>query len=97
MSEQTRAVNSESVPCRAQGAVEAEVDGDRILLSPSDFSYFGLTGAGAPVWDLIDGQRSVASIVSELETQYDAPEGVIASESLIFLDALHSAGLIELG
>ena len=96
MSDQTRAVTSDSIPSRAQGAVEAEVDGDRILLSPTDFSYFGLTGAGAPVWDLIDGERSVAVIVAALETQFDAPEGVIASESLNFIDALHAAGLIEL-
>ena len=48
------------IPSRTQGSIEAEVDGERILLSPKDFSYFGLTGTGAPVWDLIDGDRSVA-------------------------------------
>ena len=43
------AVTDNRVPVRTVGAVEAEVDGERILLSPKDFAYFGLTGAGAPV------------------------------------------------
>lgn len=84
------------IPSRTQGSIEAEVDGERILLSPKDFSYFGLTGTGAPVWDLIDGDRSVAAIVAELERQYEAAPDVIRNETEEFLDALASSGLVEL-
>ena len=80
---------------RVSGAVEAEVDGDRILLSPKDFSYFGLQGTGAPVWDLIDGERSVGQIIEELEAQYEADAGVIRADTLEYLDALVASGLVE--
>ena len=80
---------------RVSGAVEAEVDGDRILLSPKDFSYFGLQGTGAPVWDLIDGERSVGQIIAELEAQYEADSGVIRADTLEYLDALVASGLVE--
>ena len=80
---------------RVTGAVEAEVDGDRILLSPKDFSYFGLQGTGAPVWDLIDGERSVGEIIAELEDAYAAEEGAIRADTLEYLDALVAAGLAE--
>ena len=80
---------------RVTGAVEAEVDGDRILLSPKDFSYFGLQGTGAPVWDLIDGERSVGEIIAELEAQYEADAGVIRADTLEYLDALVASGLAE--
>ena len=83
------------VLARVNGAVEAEVDGDRILLSPKDFSYFGLQGTGAPVWDLIDGERSVGVIIAELEAQYDAGVGVIRADTLEYLDALVASGLVE--
>ena len=68
--------------------MEAEVDGELILLSPSDFSYFGAAGTGAPVWELVDGQRSVGGIVAELEAKYEAPEGVIRAETLEFIEVL---------
>jgi hypothetical protein len=84
-----------SVPTRATGAVQAEVDGELILLSPKDFSYFGAVGSGGPVWDLIDGQRSVGDIIGALEAQYTAEPGVIRAETTEFIDALQAAGLIE--
>lgn len=89
------AVADDVVLARANGAVEAEVDGDRILLSPKDFSYFGLQGTGAPVWDLIDGERSVGEIIAELEAQYDAEPGVIRADTVEYLDALVASGLAE--
>lgn len=79
---------------RATGAVEAEVDGERILLSPSDFSYFGLTGSGANVWDLIDGQRTLGELISTLEAEFEAEDGVIGREVAEFVDALKAAGLV---
>lgn len=88
-------ITDDLVPVRASGAVEAEVDGELILLSPSDFSYFGAAGTGAPVWELVDGQRSVGGIVAELEAKYEAPEGVIRAETLEFIEALEAAGLVE--
>ena len=91
---QTPLLAGTQVPVRTSGAIEAEVDGERILLSPKDFSYFGLTGTGAPVWDLIDGERTLDAIISELQTSYEAPEAVIRAESLEFVDALAAAGLV---
>lgn len=83
------------VPRRASGAVQAEVDGELILLSPKDFTYFGAQGTGAPVWELVDGERSIDTIVAELESRYEAEPGVIRTETLEYLDALVAAGLIE--
>lgn len=96
MGEVTRSeITDDVVLARVTGAVEAEVDGDRILLSPKDFSYFGLQGTGAPVWDLIDGERSVGAIIAELEAAYDADAGVIRSDTVEYLDALVASGLVE--
>ncbi len=92
--EQTH-IADDAVPVRKTGAVQAEVDGEVILLSPTDFSYFGAAGTGGPVWELIDGERTVGAIVAELESSYDAPEGVIRNETLEFLEALEAAGLLE--
>lgn len=80
---------------RATGAVQAEVDGELILLSPKDFGYFGAEGTGAQVWELVDGQRTVDDIVSELEQQYAADPGVIRAETLVYLEALVASGLAE--
>lgn len=82
------------VPGRALGAVDTIVDGDLVVLSPKDFSYLGIVGAGDAVWQLIDGQRTITQIVQQLKDQFDAPEGVIERETTTFLEQLEGAGLV---
>lgn len=89
-------VTDEQIPVRVSGAVQAEVDGELILLSPKDFTYFGAEGAGGPVWELIDGKRSAGAIVAELEGSFDADPGVIRADTFAYLETLTVAGLIEL-
>lgn len=84
----------QQIPRRVEGAVEAEVDGERVVLSPVDFSYFGLTGAGGRVWDLIDGDRTMGEIVRTLLTEFAGDPAMIEAETLEFTDALAVAGLV---
>jgi len=86
-----------AVPRRVDRVVQAEVDGDLVLMSPKDFAYFGTEGTGDPVWALIDGVRSFDGIVAELESRYEAEPGVIRAQTAEFVDALISVGLVELG
>lgn len=82
------------VPQRVAGCVEAEVDGQRVLLSPRDFSYFGIEGSGAAIWDLVDGQRTIDQIVAELDSRYDADEARIRPSTVRFLNELVRNGLL---
>lgn len=86
-----------NVPTLTRGTVAAEVDDDTILLSPSDFSYYGLQGSGDPVWALIDGERTVDQMIAQLQADHaETDPEQIRSESLEFIEALAVAGLIEL-
>ena len=84
----------DAVPRRATGSLEAEVDGDLVLLSPQDLGYFGADGVGPEIWALVDGVRSVEEIVRTLEKAYEAEPGVIENETRTFLASLEAAGLV---
>lgn len=88
------ALSSDEVLIRAEGVVEAEVDGEQILLSPVDFSYFGLTGTGGHVWTLIDGVRSIDDIIDQLQSDYEADGDEIRDDVLSFVEALKLSGLV---
>ena len=91
---ETFELHDQTVPRRVDGAIEAEVDGDLVLLSPHQLQYFAADGEGPEIWGLIDGERSFGEIVTTLEGRFDAPEGVIRSETATYLETLHAAGLI---
>jgi hypothetical protein len=88
-------VDGQRVPTRNPEALEAEVDGDRVVMSPENFAYFGLAGSGAEVWDLIDGVRSVSVIVDVLAGRHRAAAEVVAADVARFIEALGAAGLID--
>ena len=78
---------------RTPGVLEAEVDGDRVLMHPDDFSYYGLSDTGDAVWQLIDGHRTVGDIVTALAGEYGADADAIRPDVVEFLTGLMSARL----
>lgn len=87
-------MDSHWIPVRAEGVIQADVDGDRVLMSPKQFDYFGFAATGTEVWDLIDGQRSVDDIVAILQADFDADNDQIRTDVTDFLSGLEAAGLL---
>jgi len=82
------------VPVRHTAALEAEVDGQRVLMSPGDYSYFGLAGTGAIVWDRLDGTVSVGELAEALAGEFNTDVDQVRREVSEFVDALSVAGLL---
>lgn len=80
---------------RRGDVLEAEVDGDRVLMSGSDFKYFGLVGTGALVWDRIDGTVTLGAIIKNLAEEFSVDANQVDNDVVEFVSALDSAGLIE--
>ena len=85
---------TQRVPVRHPDVLEAEVDGDRVLLSPRDFAYFGLVDTGALVWDRIDGVISIEDLVTTLAAEFGADPDAVRADVIDFVSALDAAGLL---
>ena len=75
--------------------LEAEVDGERVVMSGRSYTYFGLVGTGLAVWQRIDGTSSIDDIVAALTKEFEADEAQIAADVVDFVSALEAAQLIE--
>lgn len=82
------------IPVRHPDALEAEVDGQRVIMSPKDFAYFGLIDTGALVWGRIDGVTPLDDIVAALTLEFSADAGVVRADVEDFVSALDAAGLL---
>ncbi len=87
-------MNGDRVLLRHAEALEAEVDGQRVLMSPKGFSYFGLVDTGALVWDRIDGRTSVDALVASLAAEFDTDLAQVRDDVAQFVSALDAAGLL---
>ena len=70
-------------------------EGGGVLLHLESGAYHGLNETGSLIWDLIDGERTVAALVAALREQLaEAPEDLDA-ETERFLADLRRRDLIE--
>lgn len=82
---------------RTPGVLEAEIDGDRVLMHPETFDYFGLSATGVAVWDLIDGSRTRQDVVDLLAQRYDDSPERIDADVAAFLAGMQAAQLVSFG
>jgi hypothetical protein len=88
-------VSGDRILVRHPDALEAEVDGQRVLMSPKDYAYFGLVDTGALVWDRIDGTTSLDDLVLALSTEFEADPEQVRVDVDDFVSALDAAGLLR--
>lgn len=88
-------VGDDSVPTRLQSAARVEVDGETVLLNSATGALHLLNDAGAAIWSLVDGARTVSAIVTELSAASGAPRDRVAHDVHEFLTRLAGMGLLE--
>ncbi|MDP9332710.1 MAG: PqqD family protein [Actinomycetota bacterium] len=71
-----------------------EAAGETMLLDLDGGTYFALNEVGARVWDLCDGNTSVADIARVLAAEYEAPEAVIMRDVIDLLTELRAERLV---
>lgn|GEM_PF-3291134 len=78
------------------GVVEAEIDGERVILVPNTLTYFGLNGVGAQVWDLVGSEgKTKESLLVDLMAEFDVDETTCRQDVDEFLVAASQAGALE--
>lgn len=87
-------VDPKKILTRREDVLEAEVDGERVVMNGKNYSYFGLHGTGLVIWERIDGSISVGDLVRTLANEYGADEQQIWDDVADYVSALEAAGLI---
>jgi pyrroloquinoline quinone biosynthesis protein D len=92
-------IGRESRPRRASGILAKEgPDAETvILLNADDGQYYTLEGVGGRVWELCDGTRTVAEVVSAVCEEYEVPTETVEADVLELLSDLESEDLIRSG
>lgn len=82
------------VPARSPHVVARRLGAEQVVLNTQTEAFFTLNAVGARVWDLVDGQRSVAAIVRALLLTYDVAEATLAADVAALLEDLAANHLV---
>ncbi len=76
----------------AQDLAEGE---GAVLLQLDSGQYHSLNPVGQAVWDLLDSERTVATLVTELRELIEEPSDSLQDDVLKFLEAASERDLVE--
>lgn len=75
-------------------ALARELDGEVLVLDLKSSHYFGLTGSGARIWQLVEAGDDGHAVVQTLTREFDADEAQLVADVSRFLTDLVARGLL---
>jgi coenzyme PQQ biosynthesis protein PqqD len=88
-------INRESCPKRGEQVIAQKAASEIVLLNMEDGNYYSLNEVGSRVWELCDGNRTVAQVVDLLAGEYEAPCEVLENDVVELLEHFRKGKLIS--
>jgi len=89
-------LSPDAVISRSIDLLEAEMDGEVVLLSVAGGHYYGLDDIGSDIWRRLAAPRRLADLTAALLEDYDAPVETLQDDLLSLLDQMLAEGLIAI-
>jgi hypothetical protein len=70
------------------------IDGEAVIVTPSDSMMHSLNEVGTRIWELMDGSRSIRDIATTLEAEFQVDGQRVEADALWFVDCLAKKGLV---
>ena len=89
ITERTRVVAS-------RNQLSTQLSGEAVILGLRDSVYYGLDGAGARIWLLVQEPAEIGQIASTIAGEFAVERGVALRDLLNLADELVSRGLLDI-
>ncbi len=78
---------------RNPNQITANIDSDLVMMNIEQGEYYGITGVGSRIWELLATPATVADIVRVICTEYDVEEAQCQADTQAFVEELIKLGL----
>lgn len=80
---------------QSENQVSAEINGETVMMSVEQGSYFGLDAIGSRIWNLMEQPISLQDMIDTLVEEYDVSEVNCKNDVVKFVAELNSRGLVH--
>lgn len=87
----------ESRLTRAEGLLATELDGELVLMSIEQGSYYGMERTARRIWDLLETPLGVEELCQRLSAEYGVELETCQRDVLPYLERLLEEGLVVVG
>jgi hypothetical protein len=89
-------MSREICPKHMDQVIAQKATNEWLLFNMEDGQYFSLSEIGGRVWELCDGNHTIAQLVTALAAEYDAPAEVLEQDIAELLEGFQNGKLITL-
>jgi hypothetical protein len=89
------AVDLNTVVVQTENLLSSELDGETVLMSVTQASYYGLDATSQRIWNMIAQPIRVADLCGQLVTDYAVERTTCEQQVCAFLNELNEEGLIR--
>ena len=87
--------NTDKHYLRSSDLVAADMDGDTVMMSIENGEYYGISGVGSRVWELLENPVTLETIVSTICAEFDVDQQTCQTDMTRFLDELETHDLVS--
>lgn len=80
---------------RNPGIIAADMDGETVMMNVEKGEYYGLSGIGPFLWDLLVEPVSIETLCRRVLEEYDVDEGTCRADVSGFVDDLMAKGVLR--
>lgn len=71
-----------------------ELEGEAVLLSLTNEQYYGMNDVGRHMWTLLRDHGDVDTVITQLQSQYDADAATLRRDLLKLIEEWQAEGLV---
>lgn len=90
-------VTLETILNRDPDLVSADMDGDLVMMSVDNGAYYGISGVGPRIWELLEQTTTIKEIVKVITAEFEVDEERAQTDALAFAEQLVEMGLVSRG
>jgi hypothetical protein len=91
----TQIVSSDTRIVASRNQLSAQLSGEAVILGLRDSVYYGLAGAGARIWELVQQPARIGDVAATLSREFDVDEPRAMRDLNALVGDLLARGLVE--
>ena len=89
-------LTSKSLVSRNQELIAASIDNDLVMMSVDKGEYYGITGVGSQVWEMLAEPTSVEDMTRHICAEYAVDETTCQTDIQSFVEEMLQLGLVSI-
>lgn len=88
-------VNLDTTIVRNTDLMAVPMDGDLVMMSISQGTYYGINPVGGRIWSLLEQPASVASLCNTIVSEFEVSKEQCQQDVLQFVEQMLKAGVVS--